>query len=57
MGDSNIVWGIIMQHGGNCIAREMKVYCNKRNCIAILVLYCNLGEIFFLIKIKSNQIK
>ena len=39
MGDSNIVWGIIMQHEKNCTAREMKVYCNKRNCIAILVLY------------------
>ena len=29
-----------MQHGGKiCTAREMKVYCNKRNSIAILVLY------------------
>ena len=54
MGDYYAAWG------KNCTAREMKVYCNKRNCIAILVLYrtkFSKNEKKNLNEIKSNKIR
>ena len=43
-GNEGVLQGKVYCIAIHCWNTLLKVYCNKRNCIAILVLYFNLGE-------------